>query len=216
LAALVETASFLALKRIIFLKGEGMDGIEELLIAWGDALAGRHEEVLTLGKSADVHVLAKARQFAPGTTERYKLQLVGRDGRSRRAYMAEMMGASDFSRMRVVPMWAVDPVPCSSSKRGGGICNYAADSGLPPHLMRIDKMARELYRADYIAWACLRIQYTHRASRIDKAGYASEAAKQPITPRQYSEYLRRGRDWMRARMYVDSDVTQMHSCATVP
>lgn len=185
-----------------------MDGVEELLIAWGDAQSGRHE-TYSLGKTPDVHILAKARQFAPVTKEKFIRQIMGRDGRSRRAYMVQAMNGDKppTSRMRLVPMWAVDPVPCSSSKKGGGVCNYAADSGLPPHLRRVDLAAMELYRADLLAGVCLRMQYLWNSPQTVKAEYASRAAQQPVSLRQYREHLRRARHWMRIRLGVDIAVT---------
>lgn len=176
------------------------DGLRELLIAWGNALAGRHEHSHLTG-SPDVHILAKARSFAPGTRANFAKRVADRDGRDRRSYMAQRMTAEDEapSRMRMVPKWAVDPVPCPSSYGGGG-GSSSTDSGLPPHLLKIDQAARELSRRHPDEALCLRLQYTLLGPQEDKAARAAQARGTPMTLRQYKAHLARAREWMRGRL----------------
>src|SRR5688572_25669320 len=145
-----------------------MDGIEELLRAWGDWLVCRTEGP----RSSKAHSLDRARAFAPITRERFLRSVVGRDGLSRRSFMAEQMQAGDrHPALRVIPMWAVDPVPCTGS-RGGPARN---DGGsLPDHLRPIDAAVRALAPLDPLAALCLRVEYTGTGAQADRADQAAK------------------------------------------
>src|SRR5690606_13368443 len=84
--------------------------IARALKAWGTATVNRY---VAPRSDLSKHVLAQARELAPGTAERAARQLVGRGGGERRAFMAAHY---QVRGMRVVPPWAVDPVPCSNDE----------------------------------------------------------------------------------------------------
>lgn len=136
-----------------------MDGIEELLRAWGDALVCRAEGIPR--SSGRLHMLEKGRAFAPMTRDRAEKRLIGRDGYSRRLYMGAAAGLSG-----AVPKWTCDPVPCTSSRSGPARDRSA---GLPDHLRRVNDAVRALGLCDDLAAQALRQQYTGRGTQADMA-----------------------------------------------
>lgn len=168
-----------------------MDGLEELLRAWGDALVCR-EEGIPRTSGGRTHALDRAREFAPVTKERFLRAVIGRDGTSRRAFMAEQAGLG----MRVVPMWAVDPVPCTASRPSPGR-SYAA--GLPDHLRPLNDAIRALHRFDPIAAQALRQQYAGRGTQDDMA------ARLGVTKRTFRSALTRGRNVLRRSIQLPDE-----------
>lgn len=165
-----------------------MDGFDELLQAWGDALVCRREGIQA--SSGRAHALDRARDFAPVTVERFKACIVGRDGISRRAFMA---GNGSAPGHRVTPAWAVDPVPCQASRSGP----RRDHGGLPDHLRSIDGAVRDLAPLDPRAADCLREQYTGRGTQEDKAGRLG------VTLLEYRAALKRGRGVLRRKLLPD-------------
>lgn len=157
-----------------------MDGLEELLRAWGDALVCR-EEGIPRTSGGRTHALTRAREVAPGRN--YLAAIVGRDGYGRRAFMAAAMGAA-----RPVPMWAVDPVPCHASRPSPG---RAYAPGMPDHLRPLNDAVRALARFDPLAAQCLRQQYSGRGTQDDMA------ARLGITKRRFRSALTRARGVLR-------------------
>lgn len=165
-----------------------MDGLEELLRAWGDALVCR-EEGIARTSGGRSHALDRARAFAPVTRERFLASVVGRDGYSRRAFMAAQMQAGDrHPAMRTVPVWAVDPVPCHASRSGP---RHDHTAGLPDHLRPLNDAIRALHRFDPLAAQALRQQYAGRGCQDDMA------ARLGVTKRTFRSALTRGRNVLR-------------------
>lgn len=160
-----------------------MDGLEELLRAWGDALVCREEGIQR--SSGRTHALTRAREIAPG--RHYLAAIVGRDGTGRRTFMAAAMGQS-----RPVPMWAVDPVPCTASRPSPGR-SYAA--GLPDHLRPLNDAIRALHRFDPLAAQALRQQYSGRGCQDDMA------ARLGVSKRTFRSALTRGRNVLRRGLH---------------
>ena len=160
-----------------------MDGLEELLRAWGDALVCR-EEGIARTSGGRTHALDRARDFAPG--RHYLAAIIGRDGTDRRMFMAAAMGQA-----RPVPMWAVDPVPCTASRPSPGR-SYAA--GLPDHLRPLNDAIRALHRFDPLAAQALRQQNAGRGCQDDMA------ARLGVSKRTFRSALTRGRNVLRRGM----------------
>jgi hypothetical protein len=170
-----------------------MDGIEELLKAWGEALVCR-EEGIPRTSGGRTHALDRARDFAPVTRERFLASVVGRDGHSRRAYMAEKMQAGDrWPQLRVIPMWAADPVPCTASRPSPG---RSTSPGLPDHLRPLNDAVRALARFDDLAAKALREQYSGRGTQADMA------ARLGVSKRQFERALARGRGVVRRTLHA--------------
>jgi DNA-directed RNA polymerase specialized sigma24 family protein len=164
-----------------------MDGLEELLRAWGDALVCR-EEGIPRTSGGRAHALDRARDFAPGRN--YLAAIIGRDGHDRRAFMAAKMGQA-----RAVPMWAVDPVPCTASRHSPGRSHAP---GLPDHLRPLADAIRALSRFDPLAAQALRQQYSGRGTQDDMA------ARLGVSKRAFRSALTRGRAVLRRAVGVPS------------
>ena len=83
--------------------------LREQLERWGYATVTRFASNDD-GPSAGDSVLHRTRDLAPGTKENVARQLVGRSGRSRRAFMAQRVQELGVT-VAIVPIWACDPVP---------------------------------------------------------------------------------------------------------
>jgi hypothetical protein len=166
------------------------DELERLLTEWG-ALAKYEEAKSEAGN--DFHVLARAREFAPGTRERAAAQLVGRDGGARRKLMARELGQCG---VRVVPKSYVDPVPGKTTHKAGP--RERIEDSIPPRLKAVHAAALALYRADELAGLALRQEYCAYGSHGTKAYRVSEAVGRKIGIRVYREALARGIGWVHA------------------
>lgn len=169
-----------------------MEEMDTLLRQWG-ALSKYTEERREAGGT---HALERGRAFAPGTRARAAQRLVGRDGSSRRSYMARGLEACG---VRMVGQAYVDPVPCTESRGRGGLASAAARY-IPEHLRPVDEAARLLHRVDTLMGLCLRYEYCGYGSQGEKAGYVGSALGQPVGLRVYREALARAKGWMMGRL----------------
>lgn len=172
------------------------DPLEEQLRAWGHAQVGRHAANDDADTGPGSHPIARAREFAPMTRDKFARQVAGRDGRDRRRMMA---GKSGVKGMRIVPMWACDPVAGKESKLVAAP-DAQIDRGIPPEVKWIDRAAIELYRQNTLRGLVLRMEYCGFGFQSDKAAAVSSAIGSTITLRQYREELRLAREWMRGRI----------------
>lgn len=176
------------------------DELERLLRSWGDAQIGRHDAANEDRREHDPgsHPISKARQFAPMTREKFQNQLVGRDGGDRRRLMAR---ASGVRGMKIIPMWACDPVSGKETRHMGPVASV--DRGLPPELRLIDRALMDLYRANTMRGLVLRIEYTGFGRHVEKAGEVARAMRIPELPvRKYRDELRMGREWLRIELRI--------------
>jgi hypothetical protein len=177
-----------------------MDELDNLLREWG-ALS-KYQEARTEG-ATDFHALSRARQFAPGTRARAAARLVGRDGESRRRLMAVAANAGlpdgRSCGIRIVPAEYVDPVPCSESRRAGGVSAAARDT-TPSHLRPVVVAASELYRIDTLRGLCLRFEYCAYGCQSEKADRVALAIGSPVGLRIYRESLAHAKGWMHAKL----------------
>lgn len=170
------------------------DELERVLGEWG-ALS-KYQQEKDSGGGGDVHVLHRNRDFAPGTRARAVLRLAGRDGTSRRAYMARDLLECG---VRMVPAAFVDPIPSPSTGRGGGGGGSSPQS-VPAELRRVEAAALELYRNDKLCGLCLRHEYCGYGRQSDKADAVAHALGAQIGLRVYRESLARAKGWMHARL----------------
>ena len=166
--------------------------LEQLLTEWG-ALS-KYREARSEG-ATDFHILQRAKDFAPGTRERAAQRLIGRDGISRRTYMARDLAACG---VKAVPMAYVDPVPGKTSHHAGPR-ERIADS-IPPHLSRVYYAAQELYRIDTLRGLVLRQEYCGYGPQAEKAERVSVAVGSRIGLRVYRESLAHAKGWMHGRL----------------
>ncbi|HHA2879343.1 TPA: hypothetical protein ACOFC6_003213 [Stenotrophomonas maltophilia] len=145
------------------------DNLTAQLRAWGFAQANRF--ALTYADRS-THVLEKARDMAPGTRERALRDLVGRDGSSRRRFMAERSGVQGLA---MLPTWAVDPIRSSNdADKPHDNPEIAVDLGIPEELRWIDRAIGAMHRQSPLRAIILRVEFTSAVSQSIKARMACE------------------------------------------
>lgn len=169
------------------------DQLNALLAEWG-ALAKYTRAIDEGGGGRDLHILHRNMDFAPGTRARAAARLAGRDGRTRRAFMARELSACG---VRIVPADYVDPVPCKSPRRFATVSDRHS---IPPHLRAVESASLELYRIDTLRGLVLRHEYCGYGRQADKADAVGAALGQRIGLRIYREALAMARGWMLARL----------------
>lgn len=143
--------------------------IKAALKAWGHASANRY--AYSRGDRS-VHALEKVRDHAPGTVDNALRQLIDRDGRERRRFMAARAGVRG---LKIVPMWAVDPIRASNdADRPHDNPERAVDLGIPDHLRWLDYLIREMDRRRPMMAACVREEYATVGSQAVKAHRVKE------------------------------------------
>ena len=117
------------------------DPLTEQLRRWGHAQVNR----FALSRAdRRVHVLDKVRDHAPLTRERAIQDLVGRDGESRRRFMAARSGVQG---MQILPIWAVDPVRAANdADKPHDNAEIAVDMGTPDELRWLDRALASMGR----------------------------------------------------------------------
>lgn len=170
------------------------DLLDQQLREWGRATMGRHAANEDGPPSVNAHPIARAREFASGKKKK-EFVPVGRDGRERRRFLAANAGVD---RMTIIKPWAVDPIRCVDSSRGGG--SASVDLGVPEELKWIDRMMLDLYRQNPLRGVCLRLEYCGFGTQAEKAVQAARAEGCDLTLRQYRSEVKLAREWMRGRV----------------
>lgn len=176
--------------------------VKAALKAWGDATVNRYAY-----SKADrsTHQIAQAMEVAPGTVERARKQLEGRDGRGRRLYMAASMQAADIDldgvkRFRIVPTWACDPIPChDDADRPHDNAEIAFDMGIPDDLRWVESAVASLMRLNQTQARVLEVEFTMAASHKTKARILTERHGETVTVDMYRKELSKALMWMDAK-----------------
>ncbi len=148
-------------------------------------------------------MMQQARDLAPGTAERAARKLAGRDGHDRRHALAK---AADVKRMHVVPVWAVDPIPCTNhASRPHDNPSVAVDMGIPDDLLWLDRAIAQLARIHRMRALVVREEYTGTGSQSVKARRISEHYGAEFTMRQYRYELDKAKVWLSAYMRVGDE-----------
>lgn len=139
------------------------DNLTAQLRAWGFAQANRF--ALTYADRS-THVLEQARDMAPGTRERALRDLVGRDGSSRRRFMADRSGVEG---MGMLPAWAVDPVQSTNdAEKPHDNPEIAVDVGIPDELRWVEQGLASMMRQHPLPAA--RHGFAHRVHGVGQPG----------------------------------------------
>lgn len=171
------------------------DPMVQALRAWGHAQANRYA---LSHADRSVHVLDKARDFAPGTKERALRDLVGRDGGERRRFMARRSGVD---AMNILPTWAVDPIrSTNNADRPHDNPEIAVDVGIPDNLRWVESAIAAMMRQNPLRGLIVHTEYTVAASQAVKARMVAEKYGGSLTLRQYRYELGRSLDLLRGRM----------------
>lgn len=175
------------------------DLIARLLKDWGTATLNRY----ALPRAdRSTHVLQQARDLAPGTVERAARKLIGRDGGDRRRFMAARAGVD---RMTIVPVWAVDPVPCANDAgRPHDNPPVAVDMGIPDDLLWLERAVTQMSRQNLLRALCVREEYCGVGSQRIKAARVAERYGGKLTLRQYRYELTKARLWLSAYVPVNA------------
>ncbi|MEQ7866561.1 hypothetical protein ABQ137_08015 [Xanthomonas sp. WHRI 8393] len=161
---------------------------------WGYAHANRY----TLSRAdRSRHVLENAKDYAPKTVEQAFCQLVERDGRQRRRFMAERAGLTALGE---IPAWAVDPVRArNDADRPHDNPEVAVDIGIPDDLRWIDRALASMSRQFPLRVLVIRTEFTVAASQAVKTRMVAEQYGGDLTLRQYRYELAKALDWTRGR-----------------
>ncbi|KGU41844.1 hypothetical protein [Xanthomonas citri] len=158
---------------------------------WGYAHANRY----TLSRAdRSRHVLENAKDYAPKTVEQAFCELVERDGRQRRRFMAERAG---LTALREIPAWAVDPVRArNDADRPHDNPEVAVDIGIPDDLRWIDRALASMSRQFPLRVLVVRTEFTVAASQAVKARMVCEQYGGSLSVWQYRRELQRSLDWL--------------------
>ena len=171
------------------------DYLVQQLRAWGHAQANRF--ALTYADRS-THVLEKARDMAPGTRERALRDLVGRDGSSRRRFMADRSGVEG---MGMLPAWAVDPVRSTNdADKPHDNPEIAVDIGIPDELRWVEQALASMMRQHTLRALVLHTEFTVAASQAVKARMVADKYGGTLSVWQYIRELQRAVDWMGGRI----------------
>lgn len=160
------------------------EDVKAILRAWGHATVNRF--ALTRADHSR-HVLSNLRDLPAAkhkpTDER---ELVGRDGRSRRLYMASKIDCG----MRIVPLWACDPVPArNDAGRPHDNPEVAVDQGIPDDLRWVDSAIIAMERQNKLRGMVVRTEFTVSASQKVKAHMVAETYGGKFTKDMYRSEL---------------------------
>jgi len=171
------------------------DPLTEELRRWGHAQVNR----FALSRAdRSVHVLEKVRDHAPQTRERALQDLVGRDGAERRRFMAAHSGVQG---MRMLPLWAVDPIRASNdADHPHENPEIAVDVGIPDDLRWVDRALASMARQYPLRELIVRTEFTVAASQAVKARIVAEKYGGTLSVWQYRRELQRGVDFMGGRI----------------
>ncbi|KIP87473.1 hypothetical protein SN15_01905 [Stenotrophomonas maltophilia] len=171
------------------------DELTKQLRRWGHAQVNR----FALSRAdRSVHVLDKVRDHAPQTRERALQDLVARDGAERRRFMAANSGVQG---MRMLPLWAVDPIRASNdADHPHDNPEIAVDVGIPDDLRWVDRALASMARQYPLRELIVRTEFTVSASQAVKARMVGEKYGGALTLRQYRYELSKGVDWFRGRL----------------
>lgn len=177
------------------------DELLSQLRRWGTAKMARFA-ANDDGPSAGDHILHRNIDLAPRTIARAKRRIVGRDGESRRRFMA-MKTSTETLKIHIIPVWAVDPVPCpndAGAPRTISAPRGSADVSVPDELRWIDQAISQLSRQHAIRAMVLREEFCGIGTHRMKAGRVERQYGGTLTVRQYRYELQRALDWMRGRV----------------
>lgn len=171
------------------------DPLTEQLRRWGHAQVNRFA-LSRADRSA--HVLDKVRDHAPLTRKRALQDLVGRDGESRRRFMAARSGVQG---MQILPTWAVDPIRAANdASHPQDLPEIAVDVGIPDELRWVDRALASMARQYPLRALIVRTEFTVSASQAVKARMVAEQYGGELSIWQYRRELQRGIDFVGGRM----------------
>ncbi len=170
------------------------DELTAQLKRWGHALNNRYAWG---DRDIGEHVLARNRDMAPGTKEKAEVQLVGRDGKERRRFMAKATGIRGLT---MLPEWAVDPVRSANDADAPHDREASAvDMGVPDDLRWIESAVNQLKRKHPVRALCLHEEFCGVGTQYMKASQVARQYGGKVSVWMYRRELQRALDWLRAK-----------------
>lgn len=154
--------------------------VRQALSRWGAHVAPWDDPQSGACLPTPVHVLHRARLYAPGTRDRAMRRIAGRDGYTRRL----IVGGGE-----IAATWAIDPIRCTETRpRTYTLPNAHAVPAidLPEELKPLD---RAIGRMERVPQCVIRTEYTVRERQKVKAAIAGHESGSPMTLRQYRHHL---------------------------
>jgi hypothetical protein len=170
------------------------DALEDALRAWGRAYGEQPEvEIREDARAPDVHPLAVAMRFAPGTRAEAVQRHVHRGGQQRRTLMAAGLGDCD---VRIVPADFVDYVPGTRSTNSGGVDGGVDTSRhVQPIVEAVQGAWIVLWRFDTLRGGVVQAEYQRRGMT-----QGDKAAMLGIKLKRYRDELASGKVWLHGRL----------------
>jgi hypothetical protein len=165
------------------------DEFENLLRMWGFAF-GPRRGAYDVGPS--VYGDSPLAHFGRARTIR-QVTTMDRGGIGRRTRMGAAAGLLDATgeRVRAVPTWAVEPVRGSQSRSVGAKVLATDDPEFSPEVMRVERAATSLQRADSLLGQVLRAEYCTLGGQEEKSHRFN------LRRNAYRERLAEARGWVR-------------------
>jgi hypothetical protein len=168
------------------------DALEDALRAWGRAYGEQPEvEIHEDQRAPDVHPLAVAMRFAPGTRAEAVQRHVHRGGQQRRTLMAAGLGDCG---VRMVPADFVDCVPGTRSTNASA-CGSSAEAKLGPIVEAVQGAWIVLFRFDTLRGIVVQAEYQRRGMT-----QGDKAAMLGIKLKRYRDELASGKVWLHGRL----------------
>jgi len=167
-----------------------MDELKAQLTRWG-SIRQTCMALAADGVPRGTHMLEQARTLAPGTRERAERQLLGRDGRDRRRFMAQAVNGCG---LRIIPMWACDPIPSRNDAGRPQDIRAVIEPEIPDELKWLDMAVSSIARKCPIRAEVLREEFTGAGTQKDKAKRLESQYGGKLSIDQYKRELRRALD----------------------
>ena len=111
-----------------------------------------------------------------------------------------MAAGSGVQGLRIVPLWAADPIRASNdADHPHDNPEIAVDVGVPDELRWIDRALASMERQYPMRALILRTEFTVSASQMVKARMVAEKYGGILSLRQYRYELGKALDWFRGR-----------------
>lgn len=164
-----------------------LDEVEALMRRWGREYGERSGDFVDIERdSPDVHPLARARHFAPGSRgsvleSRYRF----RSGHDRRTRMGAAAGLD-----RAVPAWACDPIAARESRPDlrtpWHVSAPADDPFIAVAQLHVMDMVQDPRRTGSTPWGyALQARYGIRGAKSDRAAWVAERIEKKVSTRAF-------------------------------
>jgi hypothetical protein len=173
------------------------DTMESMLRAWGRAYGEAKPQEWDEGEASAgaAHPIARAIEFAPGRRAEVirRKTTMNRGGQTRRSLMAQAVG---IKGMRVVPMYAVDAVPCVETRSGGS----GEDPRITPMVNAVQRGWLALFKVNELQAEVLRLEYQVRGMtqtmKAEQIRFHVKGVHVRVNVKRYRDELKAGKSFL--------------------